>query len=341
MADTATNLRGRPAMRWVLGGGCCLLTMLLGLFLFAFVMTLIYSSNNDLPPDLHIPVFDTRRPYGETLVPFTLKSGLIVIQASFGKQKIDCVFDTGSRELTWQNIDLPSQPLHRTTTDYDRYSNVVPAEWQKVSSLKLGDYETKDICALKLYTKQQALIQAGEEPIQVVLGNRVFAHTIVTIDYKKQVLIVRRPDYDLSHYADQTHGTLLDFTSCQTARDAPLYIVVGALVAGISVQGMIDTGHHSSSFAIDQGLRNRLTSLPYNEPYGNGNERWWTCPVTELTQPIRWSLGNISGCSPAKVLNGYSKLVGFDANFGYEVLKNSRITIDYDRHKILLEPYQN
>lgn len=339
--DIVTKLRGRSAMQWVLGGGCCLVTMFLALLLFAVVMSLIFSSNNDLLPDQHIPIFDTRKPYGETLIPFTLKGGMIVIQARFGKQAIDGVFDTGCRELRWQNIDLPSQSLHRTTTDYDRDSNTVPAEWQQVSSLKLGDYEIKDICALKLDTKQQMLTQAGEEPIQVVLGNRVFAHTVVTIDYQKQVIIVRRPDYDFTRHQDQTHGVMLEFTPCQTANSAPLYIVVASQVASIPVHGMIDTAHNGANLIIDQDLRNRLTDLPYNTIYGNGNEWWWTCHVTELTQPIPWAVGEVCGCSPAMVLKGYSKLVGFDANSGYEVLKNSRITIDYDRHKILLEPYQN
>ncbi len=58
-------------------------------------------------------------------------------------------------------------------------------------------------------------------------------------------------------------------------------------------------------------------------------------PVTEVTRPVQWALNNIKGECSGWVM---SMRPEWQALAGYEVLKDYRITIDYTRRKLLLEP---
>ena len=275
------------------------------------------------------------RTYGEVEVPFTLHKGQIFVQADFAGVPLTCLVDTGVRDIVMQNADVPHLYSNGIVNYFGSNGGSYRAEWVTLSHIRLGDYELSQPTAVSWPLSAPAFGYTLEGfPIFATLGNRAFKDIVLTIDYGQRKLILHRPDYDITRQPHDLGSCLLDYTpGGNNVAWAPEYLSVGSRIEGHPINLVLDTGHCGASILLAPEFRELLEVPQGTMPQWNYNISGKS--VTEVTRPVRWSLNNIKGECPGWIM---AMRPEWQALAGYEVLRNYRLTIDYTRRKLLLEP---
>lgn len=166
-----------------------------------------------------------------------------------------------------------------------------------------------------------------------VLGYDFISRFVVTIDYDRSVLVLHDPGSFV--YA----GT-----------EQPLPMVMNGMVPGIT--GKLD-GAHEGVFRLDVGSS---STVDIHAPFARANALEDSLQgardvagagfgghfVTRLGRLRRMSLGPYAWSDPmvsiSRATEGAFASEEFAGNIGNRVLERFRLTLDYDRHRIYLEP---
>lgn len=276
---------------------------------------------------------DSQQKYKEVRVPFTQERGFIYVQALWAGKPVKCVLDTGASYISWpQPLGLAAAPIGKRVQTLGIGGGYrVLGEWVLAPSIQLGDFKLRNILTISKSIVEKANGQkisvAQAEGIQeIILGNYVFQNVVLTLDYQKQEVILRDSDYDITRIP-RLHSYLLD-----------LFWIDGKPV----MQGQL--ADHPARFMIDTGNDGIAINSAFAQKYLS------TYPRTNSTAEIAYGVinteeipsvnGNIGGI---KFSTGTLTIVPLDSKtdvlIGTPFLKNFRVTIDYSRSKILLEPY--
>lgn len=277
---------------------------------------------------------DSQQKYRQVRVPFTQERGLIYVQALWAGKPVECVLDTGATYISWpQTLDLAATPTEISVHILGIGENrAYDGKWFLVPSLELGDLKLKNVPAIseigvKKANGQKISLAPAEGIQKIILGNYVFENVVLTIDYQKQEVILRETDYDITRLP-RLHSYLLDLF---WDNDGSL-VLLGQL-AGHPARFQIDTGN---TVGI---VSNSAFAQKYLSAYRTKSTVKTAFEVIS-SEKIRGVNGNIGGI---EFNTGTVTIVPLNSNVdvlvGESFLKNFRVTIDYSRRKVLLEPY--
>lgn len=277
---------------------------------------------------------DSQQKYKEVRVPFTQKRGLIYVQALWAGKPVKCVLDTGATYIFWpQPLGLAATPIGRRVQTLGIGGGYrVLGEWVLAPSIQLGGFKLRNILTISKSIVEKANGQkisvAQAEGVQeIILGNYVFQNVVLTIDYQKQEVILRDRDYDITRIP-HLHDYLLDLVS-----DDGDLLLLGQL-AGQPARFQIDTGN-TNRLAINSTFAQKyLSAYPRTK---SRTKLFYGVIINDNIPGINGNIGSIkfnTGRLAIVPLN-----LNVDALIGEPFLRYFRVTIDYSRSKILLEPY--
>ena len=266
-------------------------------------------------------------------MPFSERWGLICVQSLLGGKPTRCFLDTGAGGITCP------ESLHPVG---ERLPIRGLANWEKgrdlaytcllLPRIRVGDYELRDvpIAVTSLATGQASRRHAADGLMNIpFLGSPAFSHVVLTIDYPRKEVIIRRSDDDITRQPHRAHDHLANIAWDTTQPWGHLPTVMGSL-AGRPARIEIDTGCDQA--VISRNFADRfLAALPRKHTivYGpNGTQT--------PAQSISGVPGSIAGV-PFRVDAWLTDpATGADALIGNAVLRHFTVTIDYPRRKLLL-----
>lgn len=285
--------------------------------LFAFRPTIILHSDH---------------PYHEVRVPFRRDSGHIGLIATSLGRTINCTLDTGCVFAVWpRSLPLASTDAHLHYAQFTPFDPLQPrpADWRIVSDLKLGDYELQN-CAGVAYNTDRS--DSKQFPTALLIGYPAMAQVVLTIDYHKQELVFRDQSYDVTRLASGPRTYLMNMVSNPEETSEPTrQPLIAGTIGGYPVRLILDTGLAAGGVALaNPKLISKIQQTVGGQPLFNMTTSGRALPDTT------WSVGSLVDQSPIDLMPDFVG-DGVDGVLGYEILRNYRITIDYGRHKVLLE----
>ena len=294
-------------------------------------------------------------------VPFTKQNGLIVVQATLGGKVLPCVLDTGDPLVRWpRRLRLAGKATGIRAQGTDAGGHGETHEMVLLSHVRIGGYELANVPSWAVGTPDDATPDEDAAPETIaggvwrrypVLGNVVFEQVALTIDYRRSELILRPKNANTAEPSRvpgmrtlpvQRVGPVFT-TDTGAARGG--FLVFAGSVNGQPVNFLLDTG---LPFAPGIVLAPGKRALLGDARAASGGQE--VRAVTGLGQVsaqrftnVSWSLGNVPGkgeviVPPQLAALGDDK-TSIDALVGAYLLQAYRITIDYPRSRVLLEPY--
>ena len=268
--------------------------------------------------------------YHEVRVPFDSETGWIIVNANFSGKKVKAVVDTGMSFVLWsKSLSLPSNSGGVKYSGFVPYYTATPcpAEWRILSNMRLGEYELQNCPSISYdspVNKTPSVLPA------CFIGDSALAQTVLTIDYRSHQLIFRDESYDVTKSPVSTKDYLMPLLPEPEEAHSFRPIVAGT-IAGFPVRVMLDTGLAASNI----GLAN--TSIVAKVQHST-NYRLLTNKQTgtKALPNTNWSIGELVDQTPIDLMPGFTPK-GVDCAVGYEFLRNYRITIDYQRQKVMLQ----
>ncbi len=290
-------------------------------------------------------IFHSQLPYQAVIVPFQLKNNLISCDANFAGKKEDCILDTGSPAIIWpRSADLPGKRTLSWGFAKDGLGNQVNLTEYVLSSIKIGSYELLRVPTLAVSGNLSSSHSYPDLRQVCDLGNTAFSQAVMTIDYKKHVLILRNSQYDLMQHCPK-HCFILPFQRQSKTHQALDFghLTVAAETSGHPLAVVVDTGdaspatsltdsYYKTHLAGDKIRNNWLQKTAFGETKAD-----WIPSFPISVPDARPNMPSLVVNQPAVLMPDQHD--GSDAIIGYSVLRNYLVTIDYPRRRIFLEPH--
>jgi hypothetical protein len=289
-------------------------------------------------------------------VPFTKQNGLIIVQAEVGGKVLPCVVDTGDPLIRWpKGLRLAGKAtgIHATGTDVG--GNSETHEMVLLSRVRLGAYELADVPSWAVGGPDALTDKASTPPDLLaagaggvwqrypILGNIVFERVALTIDYQKSELVLRSSSSAPNARTLPVRRVGPVFTTgAGVARGG--FVVIAGTVGGRPVNFVLDTGLPFEEGIVLAPNKRDLAAAQSSSRRDARAVVGLGQVATEQFAGVTWSLGGgVLGQGDVIVPSRFS-LVGdgrtsLDALIGAHLLRAYRITIDYPRARVVLEPY--
>ena len=282
-------------------------------------------------------VLTSDKKYGEVHIPFTLRDGGIYLKMIWVGRPVEALLDTGSEFTGWpQSLHLVGVKTG-LPQEGDMAADVVThGEWTVLSSIKGGNCEWQDIptvaageMKLAAPSKTTRLTLKTVTSPAPILGASAFQNVVLTIDYHKKEIVIRSLAYDVACLPRRPHDLLLK----------PEWLngflpVLHGYLRGRPARFGLDTG--CSGMPISARFAERLpTSLHAGMTYMNINGSSVSVP---RLKPLP---GNLEGLHFIDYYPTATSIpTNVDALAGTGFLQTYRVTFDYSRGRILLQPYK-
>lgn len=261
------------------------------------------------------------KPFKEVRVPLIFHDGKPFVQASWFGRQIECELDTGTDGILYpQWLHLNAQPLHMPASISVTHGPLTPAEWVVSPEIALGGFSVYNAVVMVAHVPQAAPPAPRAQKVPL-LGMQMFLGVIVTIDYASKSLTMRSMDYDLTRKPHRKHSLLSHYPT----EHYPTVVVPGTL-AGHAVGFMLDTG--CESLLINSAFAHRyLSVVPIRFPSGTTWPGIHNVACTLLGQHFTVPLALVD-----------ERTYSSDALLGGRWFERHRITLDYYRERVLIEP---
>ena len=320
------------------------------LLLFAAFYGLAHRDyKRDMPP---APTFvlHSAAPFQAVRVPFTLKkNGAIFVPVEVSGKTLNCQIDTGSPVFLWdKTLNLRGTKTGYTIWVSDAANEATPnCEQVILPQVRMGNYEVGGVSTFAMDTgRDKKAVQsmvASLVDTAPLIGHEAFAGVVLTIDYHEKTLLLRDKSYDFTQKPLPPRALVLPFTL--PPHEAFLYgdPVVEGTINGVSARVSLDTGWPNDSLLDARFAEKAFSTKPEED---NGIYFYPPARITlgenRLPTPFstRKSAKNTSAAPVDMPMIAYPDVPqDFDVNLGYFFLRFFRITFDYGRKRILLEPY--
>ncbi len=288
------------------------------------VILFVASTRWRVSPLVGVAVLNSRAPYQAVRIPFTLPFGpfgKIYVRASLNGTPIESMVDTGTDCILIPHSMEASGAATGETVKFMGIDGPAGQDRQIVlPSLRLGGYELRQASA---WVKPADTIQSGVSADTPVLGDDAFRHIVLTIDYAHRVLVLRQSRYDFTSGGDTHDGFVMDIS-----QEADMPCVAGTL-RGKPARLLLDTGLSGGSIGLTKQAGGGATPAYLHL---NNINCTLSGTVGGMKRPMK-----IEG--PGEVFPGFDKSgEGASVDLGAAFLSQFRVTIDYPRRRILLEP---
>ena len=294
-------------------------------------------------------------PYHAVHVPLVIRNGEALVLAKLAGKSIWCQLDSGSSVTTWASwLHLPCQPTGLAVISTDASAAELWSEIVFLPEVELGGYRVRNLVSSRTFTGEREDSPSNSYVHRIpLLSGTAFAPVVYTIDYVHSELIIRDHNYDVTAVARRKDGILLDFTLKQiplpeikpelvmTSLDAwevsqlkysgiPF---IKSIVAGTITSTVLDTGWSGSGIGISEDyFRRNMKDKKWQTQKGKLFILNGSAEFDQISNvPFAFTSGEIFLTSAYIVPLAYSVV-------GSGILQHYRVTIDYQRRKILLEP---
>lgn len=314
--------------------------------LFALVLGYNYSTEPEtgvLPSPL--PSLDkVRFKDSAKHIPVAIRNGSIFVKARFNNQMIEGMLDTGCNELVWPDHLLIKGRQTKFSTTINDTNNVYQlARETVIGNITIGGYTVENFPTYEII--ETGVHQDGTAQQNLIIGNSFFLNSALTIDYHKSTILVRPSGVRIEDSNSNSTQYKTRFEWLPDARSQRVGVpAIRGRVNGKSALIEIDTGWNEKNVAVS-------------------NHLWDTIPVfkSSSTKIVKLkaalSTVGVQHVSKAKIqipvhvgrnevfvtiitpaVKSNSATKGADAVIGSAFLENFRVTIDYPRQEIFLEP---
>ena len=350
----ALSTRRQKAVSWGLG---CLFAPVLLLFTVGVVMVTLEE-----PTPLNYTLHSTER-FQAVHIPLTLnKWGQIFLPVTIdGKTRL-WQFDTGSDVSNWpRGGDIKGEE-----TEIARYSSgalgITGVEVNDVlSCVKIGKYECHKLSGYSRKVKKPVQVNNKGENVYL-LNSSAFSQVVVTVDYQRQDMIIRNRVYDPAYEIIAKGVHALEFSTVKSYydEDKPVadanygQIVLKSNIGGKSVDLMLDTGYCNDWGLLLKSDKYKVIIPPLKS--GPHPVKEWKRKIsvyttdglksvlTLSTSPVDFTINGVKPkdmfAEKASVLCDTSDdSAKYGGILGAAVLRNYRVTFDFPRQRLFLEPY--
>lgn len=284
------------------------------------------------PPPPQTTAFHITGRQTEIHVPFTLCGGWIVINALINGKPEKCFVDTGCSSVLWNSrLHLTDQRTGVQSSISDAGGHASSVQEALLTRVQIGGLDLHDVISDAVTSSRYA---TGAGPI---LGNSAFAQTVMTIDYRKQELIIQ-PHSDILSRIKYPRN-VLDFRWINPDVHGMFGVpCFHAKVMTLPAEITLDTGWVDNPLGLTglfyQKLRPQLKAHHNQSLKSTTNFVLGRASTTTVSR-LSASFAGITLISPGTVVNTLSPPA--QAILGYGFLKTCRTTIDYPDQKIWFE----
>lgn len=289
----------------------------------------------------------------EAVVPLTVKNGGIYVMASLSGEEHLCQIDTGSDDVNWvRDLHLVGKMTQERSEPCDALNNCVVADVVKLPEIRIGSYKVTDLPTDMLDSKSGLFSPVPRPDIDAepLLGNALFSFTVLTIDYQNKKLIIRPATYDFTKMPRLPGDRIVQMGWINQTEDSSErqqvfgWPAIPARVCGKSFWCIVDTGWSDPKLVITSDL---YTHLPFLQKLPKHlttiNAAYSSASVPQLDH-LSFQVPALPPHSQPITLQGEGTIIKplgvAQGIVGTKLMERYRITIDYQRRWILLEPYQ-
>jgi predicted aspartyl protease len=275
----------------------------------------------------------------EVRVPLRVSGNLAAVSARIGGKQADCLLDTGSGA-----ISVPQELRSAVALDGRNYQVRDAGGTSSIHAsgalrlLEIGGYERSDAHAVVLGDKNARADQQSETDAIPLLGNSAFTPVVVTIDYRLRELCIRPPSNSFSYERMKEGSHVLDFQLDRGTEGVP---IIPVLLNGRAAKVILDTGWGGSTIGISRALREAAGLSPgeivvHSFLFSSARVEKAHGALLSWDASSEFQFKTDALVLPSQFPLGEH---GADGIIGMNILKHYRLTIDYPRRKILLEPH--
>lgn len=319
----------------------------------AIALTILGWYNLKHPPHSRMNVQIHWEPGNEARVPLIIKHGGIFVTAILDDGPQLCQIDTGSDAVMWsRDLHLAGRLMGEQDQACNAMDDCVPSDRVKLPYIQLGSFRISGLPTQRLDLEDIPFSSSGiSHPSEdAVLGNPVFSSTVLTVDYKNKLLIIQPAAYDFQkeskHPGDRVLQMAWTYHNDDTPADQEIFgwPSIRASVSGHSFWCLLDTGWEGPDLGLSEEIVHQipaLQKLPQKPvPFSSGYSDSSALQVPELEFKVQCL--SPKG-APSVILKSTGTLVkspsGGQGAVGTYLMERYRITIDYGRRRVLLEPY--
>lgn len=293
----------------------------------------------------------------EAIVPLVKQGTGLYVKAWLNNQEVLCRVDTGAESVDWsRGLHIEGKVSSLRGHACDLLGECVATQIVLLPRLKIGGYEITNIPTDMSDADSgpfTPLLEAGNQ--QPLLGNTPFVRTVLTIDYRNTQLTIRPSDYDFSRQPRKPGDRILEMGWASpypdkdwrrsfygtpaieaTLGSAPFWCTLDTGAGGPEIcltQTLVDRNSLIKQKRHDMAPLNATSSSAQVERLHNLNVKF-LCSVPRHAPPITLKLDGL--VTPALKSDDPKGM----AVIGFPLMQHYRITIDYQRGRVLLEPYQ-
>ena len=268
--------------------------------------------------------------YQEVVIPFIPTNSLIFVNAIINGKIYPCIVDTGA-SFTYlpASLNLTSRPCFARNNVFVTYGDNFTrsnGDCRILPAIHLSQYVVHN-----LKTLQSAHNQLDIASNVMILGNNAFDRVVLTLDYRNRVILVRTHQYDLTKMKHASSDRIIPI---EYTKDS------------LSFSGQVN--HHPARFILDSGATNCAFTKAFCQRYGLKQQQGRDVITTLFVRAAHarmikeTNIGISSLYWKATDIDIENDIdAHIDGTLGMPLFKHYRVTIDYFRHKMLLEPYSN
>ncbi len=305
------------------------------------------------PPHFSVNVHAHWASGKEARVPLIKHGSKLFVKAWLNGQEELCRIDTGASSVGWpRELHIQGRLTSQRGQSRDPLGGSVHTQTIVLPHIRIGSYEIDNLPTemsdtdSSLFSPPQRSY-ANEEPN---LGNPVFVMSVLTIDYKNAVLVIRPPQYDFTRQHRRSGDRMLEmgWTTDYSDKDweSNLYgwPAVRVALAGASFWCTLDTGWAGPELGLTDDLVKHNPSFKQaKHDLSQFNAAHSSAQVERLHDlnvrlPCLWP----PHANPISLTtDGFvtPTLYGGEGVIGLALMERYRITIDYGRGRVLLELY--
>lgn len=305
------------------------------------------------PPHENLDVRIHWGPGAEARLPLIVKHGGIFVTALLDDGPQLCKIDTGSDAVMWsRDLHLVGSLTGEQGQACNTMNDCVPSDTVKLPYIQLGAFRISDLPTRRLDLEDILFSPPGtNHPSEyAVLGNPVFSSTVLTVDYRNKLLIIRPAAYDFREEPRHPGDRIVQMGWTHYDDDTPAeqdlfgWPAIRASVDGHPFWCLLDTGWEGPNLGLSEDIVRQVPSLqklpqklaPFSSGFSDSSALY--VPKLEFKVPCLSPAG-----APALMLKSTGQLVKSSVSgqgvVGTYLMERYRITIDYQRRQVLLEPY--
>jgi hypothetical protein len=280
-------------------------------------LVFLSSGFSDPYTDHAVITFRSKKPYGETHIPYHLVGEVPAVNVTWNGRKTECFLDTGTTGvLTYTGMKLPGKDLGDGGPYAWAGGGVSHCRLVRIN-LQIGGISFRNAIG---YSVDNEMIPVADWVSELpILGDSFLERFCVTFDPRKHEIIFRTPNYD-----PNTAGA----TALEMHPETLIPWVYGRL-NGKAARLSIDTSS-SEEFVINQdSAKKYFMNLPKVGTGSNDeqDERYYRKPFYVRSGPIM-ATARTSPVGPIAALA--------DAIIGWPLLNRFEMTLDYRRGHLIL-----